>query len=468
MNVEFAVVGHPNKGKSSIVATLAENESIAIGATPGTTQSANRYAFAIDGRPLYTLVDTPGFQRASAVLNWLKDHVGDASSRPDVVRAFVESHEDNPRFRDECELLQPILSGAGILYVVDGSKPYGAEFEIEMEILGWTGQPRMALINLIGEARYVQQWSSALDQYFSIVRVFNAQTADFESRLNVLKAFAELDENWRPVMDQAVVALKSERQHRLDRSAQEISGALLDCLTFVQRGVVVAGDTPEEVEQRLRHDLERRVRLREQSARTLVQALYRHELLNADEASLPVLTMGLFSSEGWALFGLSRTQLLLTGSLTGAVTGLGVDALVGGTTALLGATIGAVVGGATSWLGGGEIAKVLVSGNALGGKTVQVGPISAANFPWVFLGRAWVHHHLVAERNHAVREALASSLDGQEHLMNRLPGELRAGLAKVLREIQLKGQNKERIERLHQCLRALLIMSPDGAVPADS
>ena len=38
--VEFAVVGHPNKGKSSIVATLAENDAVAIGATPGTTQAA--------------------------------------------------------------------------------------------------------------------------------------------------------------------------------------------------------------------------------------------------------------------------------------------------------------------------------------------------------------------------------------------------------------------------------------------
>ena len=31
----FAVVGQPNKGKSSIVATLAEDERLAIGPTPG-------------------------------------------------------------------------------------------------------------------------------------------------------------------------------------------------------------------------------------------------------------------------------------------------------------------------------------------------------------------------------------------------------------------------------------------------
>ena len=33
----FAVVGHPNKGKSSIVSTLAHDDSVRIGELPGTT-----------------------------------------------------------------------------------------------------------------------------------------------------------------------------------------------------------------------------------------------------------------------------------------------------------------------------------------------------------------------------------------------------------------------------------------------
>ena len=45
----------------------------------------------------------------------------------------------DPRFKDECELLRPILAGAGILYVVDGAHPYGAEYEAEMEALKGSG-----------------------------------------------------------------------------------------------------------------------------------------------------------------------------------------------------------------------------------------------------------------------------------------------------------------------------------------
>ncbi len=163
----FAVVGHPNKGKSSIVATLAEDEEIVIGPVPGTTRRSHRNTFSIDGEPQYVLVDTPGFQRAGAVLEWLEAHATGAHERPRIVEEFVKTHLRDERFADECELLKPMLDGAGILYVVDGAKPYGPEYELEMQVLQWTGRPRMALINLIGKGDYVDDWRQALDQYFS-------------------------------------------------------------------------------------------------------------------------------------------------------------------------------------------------------------------------------------------------------------------------------------------------------------
>ena len=117
----FAVVGHPNKGKSSIVATLAEDERVAISDVPGTTRQARFSTFALDGEPQYVLADTPGFQRARGVLDWLESRAGSASDRPRLVKEFVDAHREDARFRDECELLTPIIEGAGILYVVDGA-----------------------------------------------------------------------------------------------------------------------------------------------------------------------------------------------------------------------------------------------------------------------------------------------------------------------------------------------------------
>ena len=41
----------------------------------------------------------------------------------------------------ERRLLAPILAGASVLYVVDGTHPYRPNYEAEMEILRWTGRP---------------------------------------------------------------------------------------------------------------------------------------------------------------------------------------------------------------------------------------------------------------------------------------------------------------------------------------
>ena len=457
MSASFAVVGHPNKGKSSIVATLAEDEGIAIGARPGTTRDANRYAFEVDGEVLYTLIDTPGFQRAAEVYRWLTEHETDASRRSELVAQFVERHADNPRFHDEVELLSPIVAGAGVLYVVDGAKPYGPEYEVEMQILRWTGQPRMALINLIGEGDYVEQWRSALDQYFSIVRVFDAMHADFANRISLLRAFGELRDEWSRDMVRAVGALEAERQRRRGHAAAAIAGCLIDCLVMKEQQRIE--DQPsDELRARLEARLRRRLESREQQTRRQVQSIYRHERLVLDDAGAQILGMELFTEEGWDLFGLSRTQLLITGAMTGALAGLGVDALVGGASFLLGAGIGALLGGAGAWFGGDELANTRVLGDPLGGKTLQVGPVQAENFPWVVLGRAWVHHHLVSERNHAHREVLSADLAAAQNVMDGLEDELRKRLATLFRQIADDGRSGE----LENLVETVLRQVPGG------
>ena len=105
----FAIVGHPNKGKSSIVATLAEDEAIAISPHPGTTTQARAYPMRLDGEVLYELVDTPGFQRARETLAWLEAHDRGAGERAAVVAEFVQAHANDPRFHDERELPTPII-----------------------------------------------------------------------------------------------------------------------------------------------------------------------------------------------------------------------------------------------------------------------------------------------------------------------------------------------------------------------
>jgi len=166
----FAVVGHPNKGKSAIVSTVAQNDSISISAASGTTQDVQRLDVAV-GDSRYVLYDTPGFQRPTRVLAWLQDHAETAEQRAEAVRRFINDPDCQREFPEEVKLLTPIMEGAAILYIVDGSRPYGADYESEMEILRWTGQASMALINPIEREAHVDEWRQELTQYFKKVRV---------------------------------------------------------------------------------------------------------------------------------------------------------------------------------------------------------------------------------------------------------------------------------------------------------
>ena len=123
----FAVLGHPNKGKSSIVAALAHDKNVAIGAVPGTTTRSQSFPMSVDGKVLYNLIDTPGFQRPRAVLEWLREKETTVDKHPEVLKAFVDDKQNQQNYPDETQLLGPVLEGAGIVYVVDGSVPYGAE-----------------------------------------------------------------------------------------------------------------------------------------------------------------------------------------------------------------------------------------------------------------------------------------------------------------------------------------------------
>jgi Domain of unknown function (DUF3482)/50S ribosome-binding GTPase len=432
----FAIVGHPNKGKSSIVATLAEDDAVAISPHPGTTTQARAYPMRLDGEVLYELIDTPGFQRARETLAWLKAHDRGAGERAAVVAEFVKAHENDPRFHDERELLTPIVQGAGILYVVDGSKPYGRQYEAEMDVLRWTGGPRMALINLISSGDHVEEWRAALGQYFSIVRVFDAFRADFGKRIELLRAFGAIDERWAGSLNRAADALVAERERRKLRVANEIADLLVAALTATATVPLPNPDDQQQARASARAKLGDEVRRRERVARRGVEEIFRHPGLGTRETETAYLAEDVFSAQSFNLFGLSTGQLALTGAASGAVVGSVVDVALGGASLLLGAGIGAAVGAFGTLAGAGRIAKVEVLGLPLGGYELIVGPITDPNLPWVLLGRALLHAKLVAERNHARREELVVDAQAGAHLANAIDAAHRRDLDVLFRRLR--------------------------------
>ncbi len=400
---KFAVVGHPNKGKSSIVSTLAFDDAVQISDTPGSTSKKKSFPLKVDGQILYELFDTPGFQRARKVLAWLEQHDVSADKRHEVVQAFINEHKEDEDFNDEIELLEPIMDGAGIIYVVDGSKPYGEEYEAEMEILRWTGQPSMALINHIDETDYSEEWKRALGHYFKMVRTFNPMQATFSQHLLLLESIAQLKEEWIAPVGRSIELFKQYHEQMFEQSASTVTQLVHDSLSHIEQLALTHEDATVEEREDIRSRYQIQLRSYEEVSQKKIEKIWNHDHLQKEQESLLFEGMDLFSKESASIFGLTRKELLITGATGGAVTGAGVDLLMGGSTLLLGSAIGALVGGSGAFFGFNELSDVKVLGQNLGKKYLEMGPMKNLNFPYILLNRALYHASEVASRSHALR-----------------------------------------------------------------
>ncbi len=227
---EFAVVGHPNEGKSSVLSTLAEDDSVRVSPIPGETRECRRFPVIIDGREVIAFIDTPGFQNPRRTLQWMQDYQG-----PDeqLLTDFVAAHADNPAFHDDCQLLQPLIDGAGIILVVDGSRPIRNMDRAEMEILRLTGRPRMAILNSKeDDSDFLASWQAEFRKHFNAIRIFNSIQATYAQRIALLESLKSIDQTIEEVLELVLAVFKKDWAARNHQSADLITRLLAEVLAF--------------------------------------------------------------------------------------------------------------------------------------------------------------------------------------------------------------------------------------------
>ncbi len=397
----FAVVGHPNKGKSSIVSTLARNDSIDISRQSGTTKTSNQYRIDT-GNGGFDLIDTPGFQRPRQVLKWLKTKAKSADQYADAIKTFVLDESCKLNFPDEVELLTPLVKGAAILYVVDGSRPYGAEYETEMEILRWTGRPSMALINPIESDEYVVPWQNALNQFFKMVRVFNPMNADLQEQVSLLNTFALLEPKWKNNLELVISDLCKQENNLMRQSIEILADLLVECCSYQFQQKVLTKEQAESTQGFLKNQFNNHIVNKEKKAHQALLALFAYHKILIDKEELKVAP-DLFDTEQWYLWGLSKKQLAIVSTVAGVATGAVADMALAGSSFLLGAVGGGILGFTSAFFGSDYIGKMKLKGLPLGGYLAQYGPITDLNFPYVMIGRFSYLYEQLKNKNHADR-----------------------------------------------------------------
>ena len=422
----FAVIGAVNHGKSSVVSTLIEDDAVRVSAIPGETVNEERFSIS----DLLILYDTPGFQNARKALVEIRSSPADSSHPLVRFREFSEQHRDDPLFAHECRLLRPILAGAGIIYVVDGSRPVTDFHRCEMELVRLTGAPRLAIVNRTGELDHVEDWRAELAQTFNAVREFNAHSASFEDRKDLLEALANIERAWKPKLQEVIDALEQKRDSRILEATTLVVGLVRDCLTYSIRLPLKTenADARKATDQTLQTQFKAEIAKTESRVHDAIIKLFAHRLVKSERDKASLFKDKLFSDETWSLMGLNEKQLVTTGLALRAIVGASTDLFTLGHTLLLGTLIGSAIGGTTAYFVGKKQPEISVSTSRMP-KAMQIllpdkfrlathelviGPIQAINFPWILLDRAICTLSYVAGRAHARRDQMNILVD--QHL----------------------------------------------------
>ncbi len=401
---EFAVLGHPNEGKSSVVSTLTEDDRIQVSPVPGETRVSKAYTVTMDDRQIIRFVDTPGFQVPRQTLAWFRNNAG-----PDMIKRFIAEHEKDPFFADECELMTPVANGAGIIYVVDGSRPVREDDLAEMEILRLTGRPRMAVINAKTEARdYTDMWKEEFRKFFNVIRVFNSNQADFYERIRLLESLKAIDQDIEPLMEGVIQAFTSEWEKRNRMACAYITYGIEQALGFSLSRKLKADMDPVTLKETLTREYQEKIRRIESDTFGRIRSLFRHHLYDYPLPAYSILSHDLFSEQTWEMLGLTRAQAATVGAVMGGTLGAVLDTAAAGLTFGIFTAIGSAVGAGSAFMGIRRLAK---ASSGLGGDRIQVGPNENIQFLYVLLDRVLLYYTHMSRRAHGRRQPLETGAE---------------------------------------------------------
>ena len=399
---EFAVLGHPNEGKSSVVSTLTEDDQITVSRIPGETTVSKRYTVKIDGEDIIRFVDTPGFQVPRQTLAWFKRFNGDPNQ---ICKQFIDIHKNDPFFADECELLEPVVRGAGVIYVVDGSRPVRDDDLAEMEILRLTGRPRMAIVNSKTEGKdYTLDWKSEFRKHFNAIRVFNSNTANFMERIRMLESLKSIDQEWEPVLSRVILAFKQDWQKRNRLVAAFMTRTIEESLAFFVSESIRASSDQADIKQALTKKYQIHIKSLEKLLFKKIRTLFKHNFFEVYLPEYSILKHDLFSKQTWDLLGLTKEQLAATGAIIGGTMGAVIDTAAAGITFGVFTAIGGILGAGSALFSGKKIAEKKTAGIRFGGDKLQLGPNKNPQFLYILMDRALIYYSHIINRPHGRRD----------------------------------------------------------------
>lgn len=341
--LSLAVVGHTNTGKTSLMRTLLRDSRFGeVQNAAATTRHVAQAALGDGVETWLYLHDTPGLEDAGGVLDWLEENTSPQHEGIERLQQFLDSPAAQNEWAQEAKVLRQVLASDAALYVVDAREDVLPKYKDELTVLSWCAKPVMPVFNFI-HGQNMDEWQTLLARRsLHVSSRFDTVAFDFSGEMVLWQQLATL--LGQPPALSALTAFRQQEWQQLERQAYVlVAQFLLDAAACVRQF------EDKSRSQAVLEEMQAAVAAHESSLHQQLFALYRFYYSDADIQGQQVLRafrQNPFDAELLKDYGIRTGKA----AATGALLGLGVDALTLGTSLGLGATIGGVLGGlAGNW-----------------------------------------------------------------------------------------------------------------------
>ncbi|WP_375712006.1 DUF3482 domain-containing protein [Kingella denitrificans] len=341
--LSLAVVGHTNTGKTSLMRTLLRDSRFGeVKNAAATTRHVAQAALGDGVETWLYLHDTPGLEDAGGVLDWLEENTSPQHEGIERLQQFLDSPAAQNEWAQEAKVLRQVLASDAALYVVDAREDVLPKYKDELTVLSWCAKPVMPVFNFI-HGQNMDEWQTLLARRsLHVSSRFDTVAFDFSGEMVLWQQLATL--LGQPPALSALMAFRQQEWQQLERQAYVLVAQFL-----VDAAACVRQFEDKSRSQAVLDEMQTAVAAHESSLHQQLFALYRFYYSDADIQGQQVLRafrQNPFDAELLKDYGIRTGKA----AATGALLGLGVDALTLGTSLGLGATIGGVLGGlAGNW-----------------------------------------------------------------------------------------------------------------------
>lgn len=341
--LSLAVVGHTNTGKTSLMRTLLRDSRFGeVKNAAATTRHVAQAALGDGVETWLYLHDTPGLEDAGGVLDWLEENTSPQHEGIERLQQFLDSPAAQNEWAQEAKVLRQVLASDAALYVVDAREDVLPKYKDELTVLSWCAKPVMPVFNFI-HGQNMDEWQTLLARRsLHVSSRFDTVAFDFSGEMVLWQQLATL--LGQPPALSALTAFRQQEWQQLERQAYVLVAQFL-----VDAAACVRQFEDKSRSQAVLEEMQAAVAAHESSLHQQLFALYRFYYSDADIQGQQVLRafrQNPFDAELLKDYGIRTGKA----AATGALLGLGVDALTLGTSLGLGATIGGVLGGlAGNW-----------------------------------------------------------------------------------------------------------------------